>query len=399
MATYPQTEAEATDALTSLADEGPWLSALAAAHPNLVTVTQLGLSTFGNTPIRKVIIRESATPTPVAMFTGMVHGLEGGGREALFAFMRDLALSTDPEWVALRRRFTFVFIPSVNPSGFSRGTNHAWKSDTESREPQVDQLWMELNESKLLQEAFTLHQPVLSVDCHEHDSHGSAAAAMFGTSNPWLRDTSRAIFDAVMDAWSAAGVARVPYVEDPPSDANRSLRMLAEYRHSVTLLIETHRTKAPRARVADYEIALNALMSWLHTNADHLISTSGRSRMMARRAMHDRTIPLTISGDIRYKTWPLGYSNLRNGTTGNPLAWRPQFDSLGIVGTSDWVSLDQPNGYLAARVLHPGLFDPLATSTPHDPPGPPAPADGDVTGATVDSVPVLEASIDGHKVF
>lgn len=388
---FPQTGFELTGTWTPLANEGAFLAAVAAEAPGMVTVTQVGTSTVDGFPLRKVVIGGAGIDAPVIMVTGGIHGSEPAGREAALTFIRDLAASTDPVWVQARETFTFVVMPTCNPTGLDRGTKDCWLTDTTPLDIQGDLTRMRMNEPTVINEAFTDHLPVFLLDCHEHSTNGSMSTAMFRCSNPWTRDVSRDAFQAIADRWVADGITWGPYLEDPPGNAHRTNGIIAELRHAGSLLIETFIYHTPAVRIDAYAKAFDALVGWWVGNAEAVVSASGRSRMESRLAVRTRKGSVQVGADVWLPTWPIGYF----GLTELPA----QFAVFGITGSADWVPLDQPEGYLAARLLDPASFAPLAAATAHNPPGRTVPPPGTITGGTVDGRPIVEAWLDGSRVI
>jgi len=110
---------ESNGRTTTLAEESDFLAALTTAAGGRLAVDVLGYSVNG-APIR--LLRVGATVAPAyalssssTLWVGQQHGEEVQSREALLAWARDLAETTDPTLLAYLTAHPAFIMPTTNP--------------------------------------------------------------------------------------------------------------------------------------------------------------------------------------------------------------------------------------------------------------------------------------------
>lgn len=365
---------ETTGDWTPLAQEATFLTAVAAAAPaGRVTHTTIGTSTIDGHPLRRVVVTDAPAGAPVILIVGGVHGHEKAGREAAFTLIRDLAESTDPAWVSIRKRARFVFLPNTNPTGFDRDTGPCWVNATTQLDIQNDLMRLRMNESKVIQQTITDYKPVLGIDCHEYSQIPAGPIAFRpSTINPWNRAEAVDLWQAVRDHLDAQSIDHRLYDQNI-GPQYMSVRSMFTLRGATGLLIETCWQQADlpgrQARVAQYAAAFEGVIGWISENLGRLTTVQGEVRAGIRHAVTSRTVPLDLITGTVLDSWPQGYSSLSE--------WPELFTIAGVQGDTTWVPADQPEGLLVVRTLDPDTyrpFTPVGLTAKRSMPTPPRPA-------------------------
>ena len=119
---------------------------LAAKHPGLVTIEQVGKSVEGNPIVALKIALRDGRERPEALITGNIHANEFLGGRMAYEVARRLAddYGKNPWITSLLDRMDFYVVPMLNPDGFSDACRHAAHGFT-ARRKNADRVDMNRN--------------------------------------------------------------------------------------------------------------------------------------------------------------------------------------------------------------------------------------------------------------
>ena len=335
---------------TTFADESALLDSLQAA--GRLSVRNLGLSTSKNMPIRLVTVRLPTTPesAPGVLIVGLQHGNEPVSREAAISLMRDLAEGTDAQTQEILSQCQVHFITAANPAGHPDSRLVPGTSVDMNR----SHLTMPVAEPRYVQQAITLTDPILVVDCHEWPSAGSDRAWMLAGDHPMAHPNISAVGESAKDACYAAlqsdGIAHSDY---PGGQSHPGLlRGMSAVRNCPFILVETPIAAAtPWRRYAMYQSIFRGLRAWLVDE----VESAHASKVAAQAEMTERGLARTTAFELDDGTIlappPFGYS------FSSPAV--PHLDTLGIEHVDRGDIVIVPMGQPQQSVI-PFLLDPAA---------------------------------------
>ncbi|WP_293695296.1 M14 family zinc carboxypeptidase [uncultured Agrococcus sp.] len=152
---------------TTLPEEEQFLTDLEGASDR-IAVDTVGESVQGR-DLRLVRVGYPTAPTeaeiaskPTLMINCTVHGNEWTPREACLNFLRDLALTEDPETLRMLSDYAVVVNPTVNPDGRQAGT----RENANGVDLNRDYLALEEPETRSVVETINHLNPVMVLDGH-----------------------------------------------------------------------------------------------------------------------------------------------------------------------------------------------------------------------------------------
>lgn len=273
---------------TSLEEGEQFLLDLVEAYPRLRYMI-LGYS-VRKKPVTAVSLGYPAfnPANPTVLIVSGQHGLERASREAVFMLIRDMAESEDPVLIEYLKTTNWIFIPTASPDmvGIDRpnangiNLNRDWEVRSQP-------------ETKAMYSVIAQHHPVLIVDAHEgrdFTTNFATSAILDPAIHPRIREESAKLDYAVKTAVEVAGRTHQQY--NLP-DGLGLLSTAAGIFGAVGLLIESRRTDndaspAPSERVADQEIALDAVLSFHQKNKLSILEAASVVPRKASMPLGDR---------------------------------------------------------------------------------------------------------------
>lgn len=335
-------------------------------HNTDVELRTIGHSVRGN-PIWEASIGSGSTIVVCAN----VHGNEPSGREACLTFLRDLALSTDPETVAYLENHKIVFIPTVNPDGTSPTQSRTNANDVDLNR---DYISLRQPETRAVITSLNEHKPVMVFDMHEvGDDEGNILRPWWDAppgAQPELLSLGEQFYQYTSTRLSEYGDTE-PYPEQLIPWG--SLSTIAPARHSVGYLFEVSwRLTTWSERHLICVESLHSLIDFHNEHTDELesardLSSTSNPSESIRIPTHDRVYQgptIEIPGDTEYEV--------------NDNSPYPLLDLHEITYSDNTVTLNQPSKLLAAYVLDPQsteniptteTWSPAPAGEPIEPPG------------------------------
>lgn len=266
---------------TSRDDGNTFLDQIASTtSTQLVT---LGESVQGR-PLRAAIVGASPEVADnVGMIVATQHGNEPAGRDAAYAFIRDLAETTDPALLEYLESTCWVIIPTVNPDRILSTRENANYVNING-----DYVALSQPESAAVMGAIQEYEPVVLIDSHEGGvTFTEDLTSAIPNSNaviPQIVALSGQARDAVADAITGKGGT---YDHYSGSTSGAVLRNAGAANHAVTVLLESYQNPtnditAPardfELRVSDQLDAYYAIMWHHHANRSAYRTASDLSR-------------------------------------------------------------------------------------------------------------------------
>ncbi|HWG94854.1 MAG TPA: M14 family zinc carboxypeptidase [Mycobacteriales bacterium] len=309
---------------TTHAEELDFLAAV-AARSSRVTLTVLGQSLEGR-PLHLVRLslpgRRDARPT--ALVLGSQHGNEPAGRETALAWLRDLALTTDPLLVRQLEEQDLLFVPSANPDGRARNS----RGNAAGVDLNRDHLTLTQPESRMVGEVIRDLAPALALDLHEY---GPTVPVLYDDDVLYLwprnlnvdasvRDLSRTLCEEyIAKGARASGFTADEYglyklgpqeVTQTAGDENEQIcRNAVGLRHVLGVLVESAVTQSPvrpgevlstaqnqSRRVASQRQVLADTLRFLREQGEtaHFVSSTAPARKAREGA--ERSAPVYFGG-------------------------------------------------------------------------------------------------------
>jgi len=353
---------------TPLAEETTFLTALAAASGGRLAVDTVGTSVKGN-PIRVLRIGYPAAPpkdtrsSRSVLFVGQQHGEEVHPREALFAFARDLAETTDPTLRAYLTAHPVYIMPTCNPDNLGVTAYNANNVNINR-----DHFKLSQPETRAIHHVIRTYRPHVLHDLHVGGANPvdlqSAYAAQVDTG---LRALAADLRDSVITHLTANGVGAgiYPGVDTHLDSEPRMLRDAGGLLNMVALLSEAKSgTGDPKTNATYLELVewtretLRGVQVWHAAHAAEAADMVTAAEARAVEAGRSGVGPFSLGkagGSIplpplEYWLTPADYD-----------AAKPRLDLLGITATrkdEKWwsVSLAQP-----AYSVIPYALDPDST--------------------------------------
>ena len=135
-----------------------------------MTYSEIG-RTLADRPLHLVVLGDPAPVTsaaahdrPTVMFTCSQHGNEPAGRETCLQTLRNLALTDDPDLVALLQSTAVLFVPSANPDGRAANT----RGNDAGTDINRDHLNVTTPEAAAIETVVRDWQPDMVLDLHEY---------------------------------------------------------------------------------------------------------------------------------------------------------------------------------------------------------------------------------------
>lgn len=378
---------ESNGRTTTLAEESDFLAALTTAAGGRLAVDVLGYSVNG-APIR--LLRVGATVAPAyalssssTLWVGQQHGEEVQSREALLAWARDLAETTDPTLLAYLTAHPAFIMPTCNPDNLGVTAYNAAGVNLNR-----DHFKLSQPETRAIHAAINTIRPQIIHDMHtggatDMDLRGSASAQV----DPALKALALVLENAVRADLTALGIGNGQY---PAEDFEpRMLRDAAGHRHAVGLLSEVRSsTGGPEDPTYGEQVGwcretVRSVADWHAANADRVASTIrlAKMRQTADGAECRSGFDMGNTGtDLAVQPWAYRL------TANEYAAASEVLDLLGIVATvagdEYMVSMAQEAQPLIPYVLDPGSSEAAAVATPIVKPRP-------VTARTAGAVVVI----------
>ena len=160
-----QTPFEMTGVKSSIAAGEDFLEALADAHDHVTLQTWEPQPTGDATRLGMFSVKVGTGHTAAGVI-GSIHGNELSGREACFAFARDLAESTDPTIQAYLEDHAWSFMATANPAGVA----DTRRTNDNSEDLNRDYDLFTQPETQAIDAWLLSEPPVLVMDLHEGSS-------------------------------------------------------------------------------------------------------------------------------------------------------------------------------------------------------------------------------------
>lgn len=291
--TRPKLPASAAASLTTEAEAsgyrktGRYAEAVALCE-QLATIDSVTCERIGTTAeVRPIVaVRIARKPNlPVIYIQAGIHAGEIEGKDAGFAFLRDLLL--DKVAPGVLDHASVIFVPVLNPDGHERfGPNHrpnqrgpvemGFRVNGARQNINRDFMKADTSEAHAVLGVMRTYDPVLLIDLHttdgakfEHDI--SLNFAPFAERADELQRTARALHDRVMPRMTALGHLPVDFYPSFVDDADpmsgfetgeappRFSQFYAAARGRLGLLVETHSWRTYRERAASTYHTLQAV--------------------------------------------------------------------------------------------------------------------------------------------
>ena len=355
---------------TTLSEEADFLSALATASGGRLAVDVLGESVNGS-PIR--LLRVGATTAPTytaspasALWVGQQHGEEVQSREALLAWVRDLAETADPDLLAYLTSHPVFIMPTCNPDNLGVTAVNAAGVNLNR-----DHLKLTQPETRAIAAAIATIRPQVITDMHtggvtDMDVRGAVSAQV----DSGIQALSLALENFVRAELTAQGIGNGQY---PANDAEpRMLRDAGGLRHAVSLLTEVRSsTGDPMTdptyanQVAWCRATIQAIADWHEANAATVTATVTVARMRQTEdgARCDKPFDMGVTGtDLAVP--PAAYRL----TASDYAAAEYQLGLLNITASADGenyvVTMAQEAQPVIPYVLDPGSTESVVNGTP-----------------------------------
>ncbi|MGY1802931.1 hypothetical protein ACI78T_06595 [Blastococcus sp. SYSU D00922] len=199
----PVTAFESSGGVTSLADETTFLQQVAAETS--ATLTTAGLTTLGKT-IHRLDIGDG--PHTMLIVT-LQHGSEVAPREAILAFLRDLAYSTGPDVLAYLAEHRVVYVGPVNAGQFPTHRDNPNGVNLNRDHFQLTQA-----ETQAVAAVIADTQPHLIIDAHERFGTGGmdweGAVTALDAADPAIRDLADELLADTFTSVDGAGYTHAP---------------------------------------------------------------------------------------------------------------------------------------------------------------------------------------------
>lgn len=291
----PLTGFETDGTTTTLAHEAAFLATIAAETD--ASYQAIGTSVQGRT-IHRLDVGNPAGSTWLLLT--LSHANEPGAREAVLAFVRDLAYSTAPADVAYKAAHRLVVVTPQNPDGLANGT----RNNSDGVDINQDHLRLRSPEARAVATVFADTRPDVALDAHEEPGTGPQQIKWLDARtlavHPDLRQLSRDVVAKVAADVAAAGFTVAEY----SMDINRiSGREVAALHHAVSMLLETPSGKPLAQRVGAYLAALRSVQAWHAANLPAIRAAVARSRTDARENAH--AYPLQTGMNVAAGAWPV----------------------------------------------------------------------------------------------
>jgi len=339
------TVAETSDfrATSSYAETMDYLRRLEAAAPQLIRVTDFGLSAQGR-PLPLVIVSAEGAFTPAAaaaagkpilLFQSCIHAGEVDGKDATLMILRDIALGRKPD---LAKAGTLLFAPIYNADGHERVSPYnranqngpeegmGYRTTADGINLNRDFLRLASPEAKAMARLVTTWNPDLHVD--NHVTNGSDHAWVL----TWLVAEVPQLAPPV-DAWvrvhlpevlartEAAGFLNGPYVSlVSGSDPTQGMiwdvtepRYSSGYfplRNRPSILIEMHAHKPFRERVLANKVFMEELIAEVGAAGESLMwavqaaDAAEVARGAAAAEPSNVVVRWQVSEEAETVTWP-----------------------------------------------------------------------------------------------
>ncbi|MBM4227514.1 MAG: hypothetical protein FJ164_07200 [Gammaproteobacteria bacterium] len=298
--------------ISTSAEIGDWMRALAARHPDRARVEVLGHSVQG----REILVlhlaaphAEGASPGLRVMVTASQHGAaEPAGGEALLAVARQI-LEGDRK--SLLEDLDLIFVPNANPDGRDLGR----RSNANRINLNVDFVLLTQPENRLLRDALYAFAPDALLDSHESavlkrktlakEGYLTDFDAQFEYSNnpsvpAALRDYARQTFLPAITARVSAGglpahryIGEITSLKQPITHGGltlRNFRNTAGLSGTLAILVETKLDSRDdtwptwrniEQRVARQILCINSFLDLTREQADEIkaVTTAARQAM------------------------------------------------------------------------------------------------------------------------
>jgi hypothetical protein len=313
-----------------------------------VAVTVLG-TTVGGHPVRLLRVGDpppEATAQAIVLVTGTQHGNEVAGREAIIELAEDLAVTTDPDLLAVLQSHGVLLMPTCNPDG----VEVLQRDNLQGIDINRDHLQLRSVEAQAI--ATVLHdaRPGLVVDLHE----GGVAenAQLLGPTNvqvdPLIAARSVNAVNAIRLHFDALGMTTGDW---PGADTETILRNRAGLGNMPSLVAECDSGGTTESERIDQARAVaDASLTYARLNADALLAD-------AAAAAESRTavgVAATAPFSLRVATLdppPVGYQ-LSSAQLAATVLHRSMF---GVTAAGGVLAMGQP-----AQPLIPFFADPDA---------------------------------------
>lgn len=344
----PQTGYETHGGWTSLAEEEAFLATLATDTD--AQVVEAGRS-VQDRPIYRIDLGDR--PDRTLMVTTLIHADEPASREAVLAWIRDLAYSTDPAVQAYLAEHRVVVLTPCNPDGQIVGTRNNGAGANINR----DFYRLTQPETRTILEVAQEAAPHLAVDAHEFQGQPSdrqwlGRAGGNPMTHPAVQAMQDAAFTTARAAVQAAGYSTDLYwLHLLPRQGWSSV---AGTINVTGLLSETNTAHPPSVRIPIQRAVLDAIVQWHTTNAHHLTEATTAAVQHATTTRDALTLYTRqfIGTDTTPETFNVDGYQLAPGQT-LPQQHVDAFDIT--VAPGGYVPMQQP-----ARLVIPALCDPAS---------------------------------------
>lgn len=364
---------ETNNRWTTLAEEGTFLTDLAAAATN-VTVATVGASHEGR-PLKTVTVGTAGKPVGVLVI-GTQHGHEPASREAAFQGARDLAFTTTPSLVNYLANYRVMFLPTASPDGLVRDSRYNAQNVDINR----DHLALISPEARAIGTIIRDARPPVILDLHEvmtdDVAHLNLDAMVAGCTqeqaDSTLRAVSEQLYAHVRAHLSAVGLTSIRYAG---GNGPANMRNYAGLRHAVTLLVESDGYVAtPARRVTGQIECIRASIDFHIANTAPVAAAIAGSRARKTREGELVNTPFSVGASRPLDPPPPAYRL----TTTQAAATVTHRDILGIQATArdgGWlVAMGQEAQPLIPFILDPTSPDKVTDATRTRVPLPPADA-------------------------
>lgn len=270
--TAPITNFETAGDWTSLAQEAAFLDQIVAETD--VTTGVAGQSVEG----RDIRWFSLGGGDRTLLVSGLVHGNEPAGREAVLAWMRDIAYSPDAGLHDFLQTHRVVWVPTVSPdvllvrrdNVLSKNPNRTYYT-----------LIAETPETRAMVTVMNLFSPEMVVDCHEYYGSGADWRG-FQSHMPGIRPGMRALEQDLFDQGLAVASQHGYTAEQYPMNIvpRACTTAYASTRHAVGLTSETNfRDGTPPDRVTVHINFLRRMWDWYVAHAAEI--TAARQEALA----------------------------------------------------------------------------------------------------------------------
>lgn len=279
----PQTGFEATGSWSSLALESAFWQTV--ADDTDATVTVAGQSVQGR-DIYRIDLGTGTTQT--LLITSLIHANEPATRDALMAWLRDLAYSTDPGVLDYLTSHRIVALCPCNPDSFPNARVNANGANINR-----DFYALTQPETKVIMSVVGQVKPDMILDVHEY--HGSPSqpdwmgrAGGHPLTHPAIKAMEQDCYDAGHVDMVSQGYTSEPYFDSLLMRSGMST--VAGPNNSVGVLSETNTAHTDADRVLIQKRILDVFRQWHGQNAAACKAAVAQAR--ADAAASTETVPL-----------------------------------------------------------------------------------------------------------